>query len=62
MCSDVKIGTVTYGPDASEAKKGKEAQSYAGTKIPMGSVFWESLSHSPGKGFKRLTKAFGRSL
>jgi len=58
---DVKIGAVTYGPDASEAKKGKEAQSYAGTKIPFGFSVLGIISHS-SKGFSRLTKAFGRSL
>lgn len=59
---DVKIGSVTYGPDASDAKKGKEAQSYAGTKIPYGFSVLGIISHSRKKGFKRLTKAFGRSL
>jgi len=58
---DVKIGSVTYGPDASEAKKGKEAQSYAGTKLPFGFSVLGIISNS-NKGFKRLTKAFGRSL
>jgi len=58
---DVKIGAVTYGPDASDAKKGKEAQSYAGTKIPFGFSVLGIISHS-SKGFKRWTKAFGRSL
>jgi len=58
---DVKIGSVTYGPDASEAKKGKEAQSYAGTKIPFGFSVLGIISNS-NNGFKRLTKAFGKSL
>jgi len=58
---DVKIGSVTYGPDASEAKKGKEAQSYAGTKIPYGFSVLGIISNS-NRGFKRLTKAFGKSL
>lgn len=59
---DVKIGSVTYGPDASDVKKGKEAQSYAGTKIPYGFSVLGIISHSRKEGFKRLTKAFGRSL
>lgn len=58
---DVKIGSITYGPDASEAKKGKEAQSYAGTKLPFGFSVLGIISNS-NKGFKRLTEAFGRSL
>jgi len=58
---DVKLGSVTYGPDASEEKKVKEAQSYPGTKIPFGFSVLGIISHSH-KGFQRLTKAFGRSL
>jgi len=33
---DVKIGTKTYGPDASEKKKAQQDASYAGTKHPFG--------------------------
>jgi len=58
---DVKIGSVTYGPDASEEKKAKEALSYPGTKIPFGFSVLGIISHSH-KGFQRITKAFGRSL
>jgi len=58
---DVKIGSVTYGPDASDSKKTKEAQSYAGTKIPYGFSVLGIISNSH-EGYKRFTKAFGRSL
>ena len=58
---DVKIGSVTYGPDASDSKKTKEAQSYAGTKIPYGFSVLGIISNSQ-EGYKRFTKAFGRSL
>jgi len=58
---DIKIGKVTYGPDASDTKKVKEAQSYAGTKIPFGFSVLGIISYSQQE-FRRLTKAFGRSL
>jgi len=58
---DIKIGRVTYGPDASDSKKAKEAQSYAGTKIPFGFSVLGIISYSQQE-FRRLTKAFGRSL
>ena len=58
---DVKIGKITYGHDASEAKIAKESGSYAGTKIPFGFSVLGIISHSD-QGYKRLTKAFGRSL
>jgi len=58
---DIKIGKVTYGPDASEAKIAKESKSYQGTKIPLGFSVLGIISHSDN-GFRRLTKAFGRSL
>jgi len=58
---DIKIGAVTCGPDASEAKKTKEAQSYVGTKLPLGFSVLGIISYSKS-GFKRLTKTFGKSL
>ena len=58
---DIKIGKITYGPDATEAKIAKESKSYPGTKIPFGFSVLGIISHSD-HGFKRLTKAFGRSL
>ena len=33
---DIKVGTQTWGPDASEAKQKNEATKYSGTKGPFG--------------------------
>ena len=33
---DIKIGKITYGLDASQAKIDRESMSYSGTKIPFG--------------------------
>lgn len=58
---DVKIGSKTYGPDATEAKKMQEDAKYTGTKQPFGFSVLGIISHNE-QGFKRLTKAFGRHL
>jgi len=58
---DVKIGAITYGPDASNAKREKEAKSYSGTKIPLGFSVLGIISY-PQNEMRRLTKAFGQSL
>jgi len=58
---DIKIGRITYGPDATEAKIAKESKSYPGTKFPFGFSVMGIISHSDS-GYKRLTKEFGRSL
>lgn len=58
---DIKIGKITYGPDATEAKIAKESKSYSGTKLPFGFSVLGIISHSDN-GFKRFTKAFGKSL
>ena len=33
---DIKVGTQTWGPDASQAKQKNEATKYSGTKGPFG--------------------------
>ena len=58
---DIKIGRITYGPDATETKIAKESKSYPGTKFPFGFSVMGIISHSDS-GYKRLTKEFGRSL
>jgi len=58
---DVKIGKITYGLDASDAKIARESKSYPGTKIPFGFSVLGIISNSE-QGYKRLTKAFGRAL
>jgi len=58
---DIKIGAQTFGPDATEEKKAKEAKSYVGTKIPFGFSVLGIISNT-NQGHNRLTKAFGRSL
>jgi len=58
---DIKIGKITYGLDASQAKIDRESKSYPGTKIPFGFSVLGIISHSD-QGFRRLTKAFGKSL
>ena len=52
---DIKIGKITYGPDATEAKIAKESKSYSGTKLPFGFSVLGIISHSDN-GFKRFTK------
>ena len=58
---DIKMGRITYGPDATEVKRAKESKSYPGTKYPLGFSVMGIISHSDS-GYKRLTKEFGRSL
>lgn len=58
---DIKIGKITYGLDASQAKIDRESMSYSGTKIPFGFSVLGIIAHSD-QGFRRLTKAFGKSL
>ena len=43
---DIKIGKITYGPDASQEKKDRESKSYAGTKLPYGYSVCGIIVHS----------------
>merc|ERR1719369_891479 len=61
---DVKIGTKTYGPDASEKKKAQQDASYTGTKQPFGFSV-PGLSVHVGKGKEEVIvkgKEYGRTL
>ena len=43
---DIKVGKITYGPDASQEKKDRESKSYAGTKLPYGYSVCGIIVHS----------------
>lgn len=51
---DIKIGSQTYDPDASEEKKAKENAKYPGTKMPFGfSVLGMIVNPIVAKGGKK---------
>ncbi len=66
---DIKIGSQTYGPDASEKKRRHEDAKYAGTKMPLGFSVLGIIVHqnsSDGDGVskepKKYDREFGRTL
>ena len=44
---DIKVGTQTWGPDASEAKQKNEATKYSGTKGPFGFRLESGVYYGP---------------
>jgi hypothetical protein len=61
---DIKIGGVTYGPDASEKKRNHEDSKYAGTKKPLGfSVLGIIVNRRDGSGeAKKYDRNYGKNL
>ena len=73
---DVKIGSQTWGPDASEGKIAQEKSKYLGTKIPFGFSILGMLVHAfdqpnnynnnsqknPTSVVKKYDKSFGKEL
>lgn len=61
---DIKIGAITYGPEASEKKKEQEDSKYVGTKKPLGySVLGMNVYTGEGHNeVKTLDKEFGKTL
>jgi len=58
---DVKIGAITYGPDASEEKILKETSKYIGTKGPLGFSLLGMIIHNEN-GSRKLDKSYGKNL
>lgn len=60
---DVKIGTQTWGPDASEEKIAKESAKYVGTKGPLGFSILGMIVHSfDSQKSQKFDKSFGKNL
>ena len=67
---DVKIGSQTWGPDASEGKIAQEKSKYLGTKIPFGFSILGMLVHAFDNStadqqkvpVKKYDKSFGKEL
>ena len=63
---DIKIGSQTWGPDASQKKISQEKAKYVGTKGPYGFSILGMLVHAfEGQGlvpFKKFDKSFGKNL
>jgi len=62
---DIKIGERTWGPDASESKRAKEAGKYLGTRPTFGFSVSGMLVHcvaDPDRDIVRLDKEFGKAL
>ena len=58
---DIKVGKITYGPDATAEKIAKTKKSYIGTREPFGFSVCGLVVNS-GEGMTRLDKKYGKSL
>jgi len=58
---DIKVGKITYGPDATAEKIAKTKKSYVGTREPFGFNVSGMVVHSD-EGITRLDKKYGKSL
>ena len=60
---DIKVGSKTYGPDASESKKNQEDAKYVGTRLPFGFSVGGLIVHDfEDLKMTRFDKNFGREL
>jgi len=63
---DIKVGTQTWGPDASEAKQKNEASKYSGTKGPFGFSILGMIVHAHDESapiqVQQFDKSFGKNL
>lgn len=58
---DIKVGKITYGPDATAEKIAKTKKGYVGTRGPFGFNVCGLVVDS-GEGMTRLDKKYGNSL
>ena len=58
---DIKVGKITYGPDATAEKIAKTEKSFVGTRGPLGLSVCGIVVNSD-EGMMRLDKKFGKSL
>lgn len=61
---DIKIGSQTWGPDASDAKIAIESAKYKGTKGPLGFSILGMIVHplDPSLGLQKYDKSLGKDL
>ena len=58
---DIKVGKITYGPDATAEKIAKTKKSYVGTREPFGFNV-SGIVVDSDEGITRLDKKYGKSL